>query len=645
MYLTESVLAYGMDAALPASIPLRAGAVSLRFENGALRHIRVGNTLALAQIYAAVRDQNWVTIPLSLTILEQEIQDDHFRLRFQADHHRESVDFGWIGTIIGEPDGSVSFEFEGQSRSAFMRNRIGFCILHPANCAGKAITIKHPDGTDEEGQFPLQIEPYPPYQEIQAMVHEPLPGLRVEVSMEGDIFEMEDQRNWSDASYKTYCTPLRLPYPVAVNPGDRVYQRVSLRFEGTIPPVPASDAPVDLTFDPHHSVPLPAVGLCSASHEEPFSQTAIKRLKELKLSYLRADLQLDKDHDGIESLHRFIHEAETLALPLEFGLYLRGSDPELDETLAAFGQRLMSLKPPVVRWLILDQVARVTPPGLIVKARRHLSAATPEARFVGGTDAYFNHLNRDHAFMPEADGVCYPANPQCHASDNTTLIECSPTLQRMVESARQFSVGKTIHVGPVTLKRRWNPDAVTFEAPPPGELPEPVDPRQMSLIGAGWALGILKYLAHSRCESVTLGETTGWRGVMERAEGSPIPEKFRSLPNGIFPIWYILHAVADFWSGTLTGLDSSDPLRVDGIILRRGSHSRVVLANFSEHSQSARLALSGESYRVQIISTINALALMRDTHAFQAMTMRIVAPQEGVLRLDLPPFALAFLDG
>ena len=25
---------------------------------------------------------------------------------------------------------------------------------------------------------------------------------------EGDIFETEDQRNWSDASYKTFCTPL-----------------------------------------------------------------------------------------------------------------------------------------------------------------------------------------------------------------------------------------------------------------------------------------------------------------------------------------------------------------------------------------------------------------------------------------------------
>ena len=32
----------------------------------------------------------------------------------------------------------------------------------------------------------------------------------------GETFEMEDQRNWTDASFKTYCTPLSLPYPIKI---------------------------------------------------------------------------------------------------------------------------------------------------------------------------------------------------------------------------------------------------------------------------------------------------------------------------------------------------------------------------------------------------------------------------------------------
>lgn len=39
---------------------------------------------------------------------------------------------------------------------------------------------------------------------------------------------MEDQRNWTDASYKTFCTPLHLPYPVRVRKGVRIDQAVEL---------------------------------------------------------------------------------------------------------------------------------------------------------------------------------------------------------------------------------------------------------------------------------------------------------------------------------------------------------------------------------------------------------------------------------
>ena len=54
---------------------------------------------------------------------------------------------------------------------------------------------------------------------MRAISHEVVPGLMAEVRFEGETFEMEDQRNWTDASYKTYCTPLSLPYPVEVKEG------------------------------------------------------------------------------------------------------------------------------------------------------------------------------------------------------------------------------------------------------------------------------------------------------------------------------------------------------------------------------------------------------------------------------------------
>ena len=58
--------------------------------------------------------------------------------------------------------------------------------------------------------------------DIRALTHEPLPGVRVACRMEGDAFEMEDQRNWLDASYKTYVRPLALPWPYTIGKGEQL---------------------------------------------------------------------------------------------------------------------------------------------------------------------------------------------------------------------------------------------------------------------------------------------------------------------------------------------------------------------------------------------------------------------------------------
>src|SRR3712207_759652 len=50
--------------------------------------------------------------------------------------------------------------------------------------------------------------------------------------MEGDTFEMEDQRNWTDASYKTYVRPLALPWPYTLAAGTELEQAVTVTVEG-----------------------------------------------------------------------------------------------------------------------------------------------------------------------------------------------------------------------------------------------------------------------------------------------------------------------------------------------------------------------------------------------------------------------------
>jgi hypothetical protein len=103
---------------------------------------------------------------------------------------------------------------------------------------------------------------------------------------------MEDQRNWTDASYKTFSTPLRLPFPVEIPQGAYVRQSIAIRVEGlpkrSRPRPPAH--PV-ITFG-DHALPLPRIGLGIPADRPVMRAGAAQRLRDLKLAHLRADLDL-----------------------------------------------------------------------------------------------------------------------------------------------------------------------------------------------------------------------------------------------------------------------------------------------------------------------------------------------------------------
>src|SRR5690606_29169833 len=115
----------------------------------------------------------------------------------------------WKATIAGQPDGSLTYDFDGAAQVDMKTNRTGLCVLHPIpQCAGKPVRVEHVDGLVEEGVSPELISPHQPFFQVRRLSHEVRPGVRITVTMEGDVFEMEDQRNWTDASFKTSGGPL-----------------------------------------------------------------------------------------------------------------------------------------------------------------------------------------------------------------------------------------------------------------------------------------------------------------------------------------------------------------------------------------------------------------------------------------------------
>jgi len=564
--LSPNLLRYGSDEPLPQQIPLRAGPVSLIYTGGDLRYIRVGNSPILHRLYVAVRDHNWDTIPAALTNVTIDDGGDSFRIGFRARHVRGNIDFAWAGSIQGGTDGTLRFKMEGEVLSAFRRNRIGFCVLHPGALAGQPCTVEQTGGGLVQSAFPDAISPHQPFFDMRAISHSVAPGVDATVRMEGDTFEMEDQRNWTDDSYKTYSTPLALRYPVEVQAGQRIRQVVTISLSGQ---VASGDAPAPQAVEVAVGGPavgrLPQIGL-GASSADTVGEAQSARLRGLHLAHLRVDLRLD-DPGYPDTLGRAQAEATGLGVALEVAVHL-GADPA--GQLAALRGLLKKRRPTVARWIVFRQGEKCTQADWVEMARQHLGHIAPDAPFGGGTDAHFTELNRDRPRADAPDLICYPINPQVHAFDNLSLVETLAAQAATVHSARGFVGDRPIAITPVTLRPRFNPDATGPEVPPaPGALPSSVDARQMSLFAAAWTLGSLKYLAQSGAASVTYFETVGWRGVVESAEGSPAP--FPSLPGAVFPVYHLLADVAEWRDAALLPVATADRLVWMGWRWRAGS--------------------------------------------------------------------------
>jgi hypothetical protein len=654
MKLSRNVLYYGKDEPLPEQKMLRAGPLSLVYEAGDLRYIRFGNHEILRRIYVAIRDHNWDTIVPVLSNVQLEIGSDSFHVSYNVENKQGDIDFFWQGTITGDAQGTITFTMAGEACSTFRRNRLGFCILHPMECAGVTCRIEHVDGSVETSDFPVligpqsfvdgAIQPVHPFSEMKAMTYQVQPGLQAEIRYEGDIFEMEDQRNWTDASYKTYCTPLRLPFPVEVKAGTKILQSVTLSLTGEIPDaqhVAAETAGLDFSVDPAVSRPLPRLGLGVASHGQPLSQRELERLKRLKLSHLRGELRLfEPDYEA--RLRQATDEAGELGIPLELALFL--SDAAADE-LAAFANMLEQVKPSVWAWLIFHQAEKSTSAKWVRLARDYLAAYDSTAKIGSGTNLFFTELNRDRPAVEIVDLVCYSLNPQVHAFDNLSLVETLEAQAATVASARKFCGDIPLAVSPVTLKMRFNPNATGPEPEPaPGELPPPVDVRQMSLFGAGWTAGSLKYLAGSDVQSLTYYETTGWRGVMATEAGPSIPDKFPSLPGSVFPLYHVLADVGEFAGGEVVSTMSSHKLQVEGLALRKDGKTRLILANLSQDPQQVTIRNLGAHVRVRQLDEANAEAALRLPEEYRTQAGELQHTSDESLQVTLRPYAIARLD-
>jgi hypothetical protein len=454
-----------------------AGPLTFRLDGdtGFVRDIRFDGHEVLRGIYPAVRDADWATLAPEVQALDVRTTADGVWLQITA----RVAGLAWIAEIEAHASG-LAYRWVGKAERELMTNRTGLCVLHPAETAGAPCVVEHSDGRREAGWFPHEISPHQPFRDIRTIVHV-VGAAEVAVRMEGEIFEMEDQRNWTDASFKTYCRPLDWLRPYRLAAGESIKHAVTLELRGE----PGATTVVETPTQPG-STRLPRIGF---TLPRPIPAALRQRLNALQPGHVRVEANPGTLHQALEWARP---EAEFLNCTLVAAIRgVEGMPPDRDEFPARCEVHLFDSSG--------NAVAEQTLKAWRGAGFEHIAT---------GTLHHFTELNRERPPVTGAHTrTVFGINAQCHASDGDSMLETLTQHASVARAAHRIGGGRPVAVGPISF----------------GRSADSVDPRLGAEFGARWLRGSLAHLAAAGCvESATYFHAHGPAGFLREVAVTPV---------------------------------------------------------------------------------------------------------------------------
>ncbi|MCW0000203.1 hypothetical protein OE766_18370 [Pararhizobium sp. YC-54] len=585
---------YGTRQAEPAPRLLKCGKLTAQLAGGNLRAITYDGVEVLRAISYLVRDRDWGTYDPALSNLTVTETGAGFTIAYTARcNGPDGAILDISAAIEATAEGRLTFKATARSATGFETNRCGFCILHPiVGVAGTPVTVEHVDGTIEDTKLPDLIEPWQPFKDMRAITHTALAGVSVECRMEGDTFEMEDQRNWSDASYKTYVRPLALPWPYRIAANEPVSQQITLTITGSRT---ASDNPNTSTGNtgvirlaPATATGImPAIGLLITPEEAKASFAALQQPDAPKVQDLLFHFDPAAGH-GAAAFGDFaqitaIHTGTTtleIAVPCQ-----RPLDEEMQE-IAAW-MRAARFTPDAI--MVSPSIDRQsTPPGSLWPDCPPLediyaaaANAFPGKRLGGGMLSYFTELNRKRVPGENLAFISHGTNPIVHAADDVSVMQTLEALPFITRSVRAIYGEKPYRLGPSTIPMRQNPyGSRTMENPDGARIPMANrDPRHNGQFAAAFATGYVTSILDAGFETLTLSALTGPFGLYA-GKNEPVEE------GGKRPLHAIVKGLAEISGLEWQAIASSEPGKVLAFTVETETGGTVWIVNLTAAEQS-----------------------------------------------------------
>lgn len=552
--MTQTVFLTGTELCEPEKRVLQAGDLRAVLDGGSLRWITWKDVEIVRGLMFLLRTPGWGTPTAGMTGLTIEEAADGFRVRYDLRYGSQGSGVVVGVSLAGRAEGEVIAEATITAEAPVETNRAGLVLLHPMDgFVGRAVTVRHGDAPDEETRIPVLLSPGQPVMDMRAIAHSPVDGLDVHTRFEGDIFEMEDHRMWTDASLKTYNRPIALPHPYTLDPAEPVTQRITVTITDRGQPIGKPDPAVRVPglggqTMPRYALPIDRV----ADAAEALTHASALRALAPPLIVLRHDASREPAAPDFTPLAELL-AATGAGLELQ-AIVTATSDAEGKRDIAALAGHLAAagLAPARVSAFpkIDEQSFQPGQPRPDHPSEAALSAALaeafPDAQRIGGTPAFFTEFNRKRPDPALWHGVTWASTPVVHAHDDASIMETLQSLPHVLNTARDIVQDGTISMGPTGIGARLNPYGAgpTENAPDQREGMAARDPRQRGLFAAAWIVGYLARIVAFDIDRFAFGAATGPFGLMSTPQPYARPV-WDDLPAGsVYPLYHVARWLA-----------------------------------------------------------------------------------------------------
>lgn len=561
---TDALRLFGTDEPVEPAQVLRAGPLSLELQRGRLRHIVCAGREIWHGLVFVLRDADWGTPEPVIDHVDLQAADDHFEVHIGG-HFPAAVAVPFRLHICGSADGEICLDAEAVPPADVSVNRLGLCLMHPRSVCGARVEVLHVDGRTSASSFPTLIPPWPPFMLVRALRHEWAPEAWAIATLDGELFETEDQRNNADASFKTYSRSNMAPRPYMLPAGVAVRQSARLRLEAAMPADVQPAAPLRVMVgEPVGAWPAVGIEVHPGDVQVPALREQLHALQPAHL-HLAWRPGLDVDWLGMAELLA----AADARLRLDVSL---PADADAQPALSALKQALDRA------YLQPESLAVFPSRPARIEAARHIFPGVPVG---GGTPHFFVQLSRMDD-RPALDFANFTTASVVHGADDDEVMLGLTSLPDMVATWRARYPQVPLRVGPSAIAARSSP----LGAQPPSDGTRrlalaAVDPRSRAQFGAAWALGHVGGLASAGVQALTLLSLSGASGVVSVAGDALVRH-----PS--FDLLATLGRSADRLATTV-----SAPERIAALALRRGNRRLVWIGNLTPEPLTVELVHEG----------------------------------------------------